>query len=82
MSKNMCEELKKEIEESKNLGRRARRIKERELQKNIRIRILELNLAKPLKNLKVLIKSKEENYFKIKIFQMNLEKLSKNIFPI
>ena len=64
----MCEELKKEIEESKNLGRRARRIKERELQKNIRIRILELNLAKPLKNLNVLIKPKEENYFKIKIF--------------
>ena len=62
MSKNMCEELKKEIEESKNLGRRARRIKERELQKNIRIRILELNLAKPLKNLKVLIKPKEDNY--------------------
>ena len=29
----MCEELKKEIEDSKKLGRRQRRIKEKELQK-------------------------------------------------
>ena len=31
----MCEDLKKEIKESQNLGRRARRIKERKLQKKI-----------------------------------------------
>ena len=31
----MCEELKEEIEQNKNLGRRARRIKERELKKKI-----------------------------------------------
>lgn len=65
----MCEELKKELEENQNLGRRARRIKERELQKNISIKILELNLVKLLKKLKVLIKPKEDNYFKIKSFR-------------
>ena len=64
----MCDELIKEIEENQNLGRRARRIKERQLQKNIRIKILRLNLVKLLKNLKDLIKLKEDNYFKTKIF--------------
>ena len=64
----MCDELKKELEENQNLGRRARRIKERELKKNIRIRILELNLEKTLKKQKVLIKLKEDNCLKIKIF--------------
>lgn len=35
----MCEELTKEIEASQNLGRRARRKKERDLQKNIMINL-------------------------------------------
>ena len=46
MSKNMCEELKKEIEESKNLGRIERRKKERQLQKKYKDKTIRIKSGK------------------------------------
>ena len=42
----MCEELKKEIEESKNLGRTERRKKERKLQKEYNDKTIRIKSGK------------------------------------
>ena len=45
----MCEELKNEIEKNQNLGRRARRIKERELQKKYNNKAIRIKSGKSFK---------------------------------
>ena len=75
----MNEELKKEIEEFGNPGRRARRKKERELQKKYMINLLEFQPIKLLLKGNVLIVIKEENQLKIKIYLMKLYVLLENI---
>ena len=64
----MCEELKKELEESQNLSRRARRKKERQLQKKYKDKSIRIKFGKSFKKSEGLNKTQEGNYFKIKIF--------------
>ena len=45
----MCEELKKELEESQNLSRRARRKKERQLQKKYKDKSIRIKFGKSFK---------------------------------
>ena len=86
----MCEELKKEIEDSKKLGRRQRRIKEKELQKKYKDDSIKIKSGKTFtksvgisrEQRRELIKDK--NLFKetIKIIQNLLIRDINHILPI
>ena len=81
MSKNMCEELKKEIEESKNLGRRARRIKERELQKKYKNKNIRIKSGKTFKKSEGLNKVQRRKLLQDKNLLDELRKIIKKYFP-
>ena len=77
----MCENLKKEIEESKNLGRRARRIKERKLQKKYNNKNIRIKSSKTFKKSEGLNKAQRRQLLRDKNFLNELRKIIKKYFP-
>ena len=77
----MCEELKKEIEESQNLGRRARRIKERELQKKYNDKNIRIKSGKTFKKSESLNKAERRQLLQDKNLLNELRKIIKKYFP-
>ena len=77
----MCEELKKEIEESKNLGRRARRIKERELQKKYKNKNIRIKSGKTFKKSECLNKAQRRKLLQDKNLLDELRKIIQKYFP-
>ena len=82
MSKNMCEELKKEIEENQNLGRHSRRIKERQLQKKYKDKTITIKSGKKFTKSPGLDREHQRQLLKDKNLLNELRKISKNIFQI
>ncbi len=58
----MCDELIKEIEENQNLGRRARRIKERQLQKKYKDKSIKIKSGKTFKKSEGLNKTQRRQF--------------------
>ena len=77
----MCEELKEEIEENKNLGRRARRIKERELQKKYNDKNIRIKSGKTFKKTEGLDKAQRRQLLQDKNLLNELRKIIQKYFP-
>ena len=77
----MCDELKKEIEASKNLGRRARRIKERQLQKKYKDKSIKIKSGKTFKKSEGLNKAQRRQLLQDKNLLNELRKIIKKYFP-
>ena len=77
----MCEELKKEIEESQNLGRRERRIKERQLQKKYKDKTITIKFGKKFTKSPGLSKKQQRELLKDKNLLNELRKIIKKYFP-
>ena len=77
----MCEELKKEIEESQNLGRRERRIKERQLQKKYKDKTIRIKSGKTFTKSPGLSKKQQRELLKDKNLLNELRKIIKKYFP-
>ena len=71
----MCEELKKEIAESQNLGRRARRKKERQLQKEYKDKSIRIKSGKTFKKSESLNKVQRRQLLKDKNLLDELRKI-------
>lgn len=77
----MCEELKKELEKSKNLSRRARRIKERQLQKKYKDKNIRIKFGKTFKKSEGLNKLQRRQLLQDKNLLNELRKIIKKYFP-
>ena len=77
----MCEELKKEIEENKNLSRRARRIKARELQKKYKDKNIRIKSGKTFKKSEGLNKAQRRQLLQDKNLLNELRKIIQKYFP-
>ena len=77
----MCEELKKEIEESQNLGRRERRIKERQLQKKYKDKKITIKSGKKFTKSPGLSREQQRELLKDKNLLNELRKIIKKYFP-
>ena len=77
----MCEELKKEIEESQNLGRRARRIKERKLQKKYKNKTIRIKSGKKFTKSPGLDRKQQRKLLKDKNLLNELRKIIQKYFP-
>ena len=77
----MCDELIKEIEENKNLGRRARRIKERQLQKKYNDKSIKIKSGKTFKKTEGLNKLQRRQLLQDKNLLNELRKIIKKYFP-
>ena len=77
----MCEELKREIEENQNLGRRARRIKERELQRKYNNSTIRIKSNKTFKKAEGLNKAQRRQLLQDKNFLNELRKIINKYFP-
>ena len=77
----MCEELKKEIEESQNLGRRERRIKERKLQKKYKDKTIRIKSGKKFTKSPGLSREQQRELLKDKNLLNELRKIIKKYFP-
>ena len=77
----MCEELKKEIEESQNLGRRERRIKERKLQKKYKDKTITIKFGKKFTKSPGLSREQQRELLKDKNLLDELRKIIKKYFP-
>ena len=77
----MCEELKKELEENQNLSRRARRIKERELQKKYKDKNIRIKSGKTFKKTEGLNKAQRRQLLQDKNLLNELRKIIKKYFP-
>ena len=78
---NMCEELKKEIKESQNLGRIERRKKERQLQKKYKNKNIRIKSGKTFKKSEGLNKTQRRQLLKDKNLLNELRKIIKKYFP-
>ena len=77
----MSKELKQEIENNKNLGRRDRRIKERELQKKYKDKSIRIKSGKTFKKSEGLTKKQKRELLKDKNFLNELRKIIQKYFP-
>ena len=77
----MCDELKKELEENHNLGRRARRIKERELKKKYKNKNIRIKSGKNFKKTEGLNKTQRRQLLKDKNLLNELRKIIRKYFP-
>ena len=77
----MCEKLKKEIEESQSLGRRARRKKERQLQKEYKDKSIRIKSGKTFTKSESLNKVQRRQLLKDKNLLDELRKIIKKYFP-
>ena len=77
----MCEELKKEIEESQNLGRRERKIKERQLQKKYKDKAIRIKSGKTFTKSPGLSREQQRHLLKEKNLLNELRKIIKKYFP-
>ena len=77
----MSKELKQEIENNKNLGRRDRRIKERELQKKYKDKSIRIKSGKTFKKSEGLTKKQKRELLKDKNFLNELRKIIRKYFP-
>ena len=77
----MCEELKKEIEESQNLGRRERKIKERQLQKKYKDKAIRIKSGKTFTKSPGLSREQQRQLLKDKNLLNELRKIIKKYFP-
>ena len=77
----MCEELKKEIEESQNLGRRERKIKERQLQKKYKDKTIRIKFGKKFTKSPGLSREQQRELLKDKNLLNELRKIIKKYFP-
>ena len=77
----MCDELKKELEENHNLGRRARRIKERELKKKYKNKNIRIKSGKSFKKTEGLNKTQRRQLLKDKNLLNELRKIIRKYFP-
>ena len=77
----MCDELKKELEENQNLGRRARRIKERELKKKYKNKNIRIKSGKSFKKTEGLNKTQRRQLLKDKNLLNELRKIIRKYFP-
>ena len=77
----MCEELKKEIEESKNLGRIERRKKERKLQKEYNDKTIRIKSGKTFTKTEGLTREQRRELSKDKNLLNELRKIIKKYFP-
>lgn len=78
----MKENLKKEIEESKNLGRRERRKKERELQKKYNDKSIRIKNGKSFIKGEALTRQQRRIMMKDKNFLLEIRKIIKKYFPM
>ena len=77
----MSKELEQEIENNKNLGRRDRRIKERELQKKYKDKSIRIKSGKTFKKSEGLTKKQKRELLKDKNFLNELRKIIQKYFP-
>ena len=77
----MCEELKKEIKENQNLSRRARRKKERQLQKKYKDKNIRIKSGKTFKKSEGLNKTQRRQLLQDKNLLNELRKIIKKYFP-
>ena len=77
----MCEELKKEIEESKNLGRIERRKKERQLQKKYKDATIRIKFGTKFTKSASLDRKQQRQILKDKNLLNELRKIIKKYFP-
>lgn len=77
----MCDKLKKEIEENQNLGRRARRVKERQLQKKYNDNTIRIKSGKTFKKSEGLNKAQRRLLLQDKNLLNELRKIIKKYFP-
>ena len=77
----MCEELKKEIEEAKNLGRSQRRKKERQLQKKYKDKSIRVKYGKKFTKSTPLNKEQRRALLKDKDLLAELRKIIKKYLP-
>ena len=77
----MCEELKKEIEEAKNLGRNQRRKKERQLQKKYNDKSIRVKYGKKFTKSTPLNKAQRRTLLKDKDLLTELRKIIKKYLP-
>ena len=77
----MCEELKKEIEEAKNLGRIERRKKEKELQRKYKDKTIRIKSGKTFTKTKGLTREQRRELCKDKDLLSELRKIIKKYFP-
>ena len=77
----MCDELIKEIEENQNLGRRARRIKERQLQKKYKNKNIKIKSGKTFKKSEGLNKTQRRQLLQDKNLLNELRKIIQKYFP-
>ena len=77
----MIKELEQEIENNKNLGRRDRRIKERELQKKYKDKSIRIKSGKTFKKSEGLTKKQKRELLKDKNFLNELRKIIQKYFP-
>ena len=77
----MCDELIKEIEENQNLGRRARRIKERQLQKKYNNKNIKIKSGKTFKKSEGLNKTQRRQLLQDKNLLNELRKIIQKYFP-
>ena len=77
----MCEELKKEIEENKNLSRHSRRIKERQLQKKYKDKTIRIKSGKKFTKSPSLDRKQQRQLLQDKNLLNELRKIIKKYFP-
>ena len=77
----MCEELEKEIAESQNLGRRARRIKENKLRKKYKDKTIRIKSGKKFTKSPGLDREQQRQLLKDKNLLNELRKIIKKYFP-
>ena len=77
----MSKDLEQEIENNKNLGRRDRRIKERELQKKYKDKNIRIKSGKTFKKSEGLTKKQKRELLKDKNFLNELRKIIQKYFP-
>ena len=77
----MCEELKKELEESQNLSRRARRKKERQLQKEYKDKNIRIKFGKSFKKSEGLNKTQRRQLLQDKNLLNEIRKIIQKYFP-